>query len=161
MADIKVKGLAELHQALQGLPGNIERNVLRGALRAAGNVIAAAARANVDRLAHPTGVLKKSIRVSMRVRSRAGWVNANVKAGDKVAYYAHMVEFGTARHWIKPKNRKSLFFAGLAREVVDHPGARARPFLRPAFDSQAATAMEAMADYIRNRLPKEIRKAGP
>ena len=72
-----------------------------------------------------------------------------------------MVEFGTARHWIKPKNRKSLFFAGMAREVVDHPGARARPFLRPAFDSHAATAMEAMADYIRNRLPKEIRKAGP
>lgn len=157
MADFEIKGMAELHKALQELPVNIERNVLRGGLRAAGKVIADAARAQAP--VHD-GDLKKSIRVSMRTRSKAGWVNANVKAGDKVAYYAHMVEFGTARHWIRPKNRKSLFFAGLARQAVEHPGARPRPFMRPAFDAKAQTAIETMADYIRARLPRELAKAG-
>lgn len=157
MADFEIKGMAELHKALQELPVNIERNVLRGGLRAAGKVIADAARAQAP--VHD-GDLKKSIRVSMRTRSKAGWVNANVKAGDKVAYYAHMVEFGTARHWIRPKNRKSLFFAGLARQAVEHPGARPRPFMRPAFDAKAQIAIETMADYIRARLPRELAKAG-
>jgi HK97 gp10 family phage protein len=114
------------------------------------------------RLAPPdkTGELRKSIRVSMRVLSKAGWVNAQIKAGGKKAWYARLVEFGTARHWIKPKNRKSLFFAGLAREIVDHPGARPKPFMRPAFDAKAQVAIEEMANYIRQRLPKELKKAG-
>lgn len=158
MAEFEIKGLAELHKTLQELPATIERNVLRGGLRAAGNVV----RDEAKRLAPPdqTGDLRKSIRVSMRVRSKAGWVNANVKAGDKKAWYARLVELGTARHWIRPKSKKSLFFAGLAREAVDHPGAKPKPFMRPAFDTKAQAAIEAMAEYIRQRLPKELKKAG-
>ncbi len=169
MADIEIKGLAELQKALDELPAKIERNVLRGGLRAGSNVIAEEARRLCPE-APPTmasvkhggriGDLKRSIRVSMRVSSKTGTVRARVKAGNKKAFYAHMVERGTARHWIKPKNRKSLFFAGLAREVIDHPGARPKPFLRPAFDAKARAAIEAMADYIRARLPKELKKAG-
>lgn len=154
---VEVKGLADLHKALQELPANIERNVLRGALRSGGQII----RDEAQRLVPvDKGDLRNSIRVSMRVRSKAGWVNANIKAGDKKAWYAHLLEFGTARHWIKPKNRKSLFLAGLFREVVDHPGAKPKPFMRPAFDGKARAAIQAMADYIRARLPRELKKAG-
>lgn len=157
MADVEIRGLSELHAALQSLPANIERNVLRGGLRAGGQVIAAEARAQVP-LA--TGALRDSVRVSMRVSSKSGTVRAQVKAGNKKAWYAHLVEFGTARHWIKPKSRKSLFLAGLFKEAVDHPGARPKPFLRPAFDGKAQAAIQAMADYIRGRLPRELKKAG-
>jgi HK97 gp10 family phage protein len=157
MANVEIKGLAELHQTLQQLPATIERNVLRGALRAGGKVIEAEARSLVP---VASGDVRDSIRVSMRVRSKAGWVNAQVKAGNKKAWYARLVEFGTARHWIRPKNRKSLFIAGLFKEAVDHPGAKPKPFMRPAFDNKARAAIDAMADYIRARLPKELRKAG-
>ena len=169
MADIQITGLAELHKALQELPANIERNVLRGGLRAGANVI----RQEAVRLAPeapPTlvgvklgariGELKRSIRVSMRVRSKAGWVNARVVAGNVKAWYAHLVEFGTARHWIRPKHRKSLFIAGAFAEAIAHPGAKPKPFMRPAWDGQHQQALEVMADYIRQRLPKEFKKAG-
>lgn len=157
MANVEIKGLAELHKALQELPAKIERNVLRGGLRAGAKVIETAAR---ERVPVKQGLLRDSIGVSMRVSSKTGTVRATIKAGSKKAWYAHLVEFGTARHWIKPKNRKSLFLAGLAKEVVDHPGARQRPFMRPAFDGSARAAIVAMADYIRARLPRELRKAG-
>lgn len=170
MAELAIQGLAELDRLLKELPANIERNVLRGGLRAAGKVVEDEARrlvpvappsgSNAKAYGAAAGALRASIRTAMRVRTKAGWVNAQVKAGNKHAWYAHLVEFGTARHWIKPRNRKSLFFAGLAREAVDHPGARPKPFMRPAFDGKSQAAIEAMADYIRQRLPKELKKAG-
>lgn len=157
MADLEITGLADLHKALQELPGKIEANVVRGGLRAGGNVLAEEARRQTP---IGSGDLRESIRVSLRLRKAEGKIQAFVKAGNKKAWYANLVEFGTARHFIKPKNRKSLFFAGLAREVIDHPGAKKKPFMRPALDSKAQSAMDAMAAYIRARLPKELGKLG-
>lgn len=164
-SSVEIRGLAELHKTLQELPAKIERNVLRGGLRAGAKVMEAEASRlcpeglptmdSVKRGARQ-GELKRSIRVTMRASKSA--VRAQIKAGNKVAWYAHLVEFGTARHWIKPKSRKSLFVAGLFKEVIDHPGARPKPFMRPAFDSKWRQAIDAMADYIRARLPKEIGK---
>lgn len=156
MSEIRVTGLAQLQALLDELPARIEGNVVRGGLRAAANVVQAEAK----RLAPvgKTGALRDSIRVSLR--SKHGRISATVKAGNAKAFYAHMVEFGTARHWIKPKNRKSLFVAGLLREAVDHPGAKKKPFMRPAIDGKADQAIEAMANYLRERIPKEIDKAG-
>lgn len=166
-SSVEIRGLAELHKTLQELPAKIERNVLRGGLRAGAKVMEAEATRlcpeglptldSVKRGAR-IGELKRSIRVTMRASKST--VRATLKAGNKVAWYAHLVEFGTARHWIKPKNRKSLFVAGLFKEVIDHPGARPKPFMRPAFDGKWRAAIDAMADYIRARLPKEFKKAG-
>ena len=167
---VEIKGLAELHKTLQELPAKIEKNVLRGGLRAGARVLEEEAQRLVpvgipsgsarERYGTAPGDLKKSIRVSVRTSSKTGAVRAQVKAGNKKAWYAHLVEFGTARHWIRPKNRKSLFLAGIFKEVIDHPGARPKPFMRPAFDGKARAAIDAMADYIRARLPREIKKAG-
>lgn len=164
---VEIRGLAELHKTLQELPVKIERNILRGGLRAGAKVMEAEAERlcpeglptmdSVKRGAR-RGELKRSIRVSMRASKST--VRATLKAGNKIAWYAHLVEFGTARHWIKPKNRKSLFVAGLFKEVIDHPGARPKPFMRPAFDSKWRAAIDAMASYVRDRLPKEFRKLG-
>jgi len=41
---------------------------------------------------------------------------------------------------------------------VEHPGAEQRPFMRPALDSASQAAVQATADYIRNRLAKERAK---
>lgn len=179
---VRIDGLAELQRNLDELPAKIEQNILRGALRAGANVIADEARRLVP---VQSGQLKESIRIS--VRQIRGRIVATVKAGGRfkvykggnaikgalyktdrgpgsvdyhAPFYAHLVEFGTARHWIKPRNRKSLFIAGLLREAADHPGARPKPFMRPAFDSKSRAAIDAMAEYIRKRLPKELKKVG-
>lgn len=160
MAEIRIEGLAELHKLLQELPAKLEANVLRGGMRAGAKVIEAEAKrlAPVGRDPATAGDMRDSVRVS--VRSRKGKVEATIKAGGKKAWYARLVEFGTAAHLIRPKNRKSLFFAALAREEVHHPGAGKKPFMRPALDSKAQQAVQTLADYIRARLPKEFRKLG-
>lgn len=166
MADLQIKGLTELQKVLDELPAKIEANVLRAGMRVGAKVIEAEAKRLVP-VSQPSGgnrkgygaqmgALRDSIRVSMR--SRNGQIQARIRAGNKVAWYAHLVEFGTARHTIKPKNRKSLLFAHLARELVDHPGARPKPFMRPAFDAKAQAAIEAMAEYMKQRLPREVKK---
>ncbi|MDA8256445.1 MAG: HK97 gp10 family phage protein [Betaproteobacteria bacterium] len=156
MTDIKISGLAELQTLLDELPAKIESNIVRGGLRTAAKVVELEAR----RLCPigKTSALRDSIHVSMRAKH--GHISATIKAGGAKAFYAHMVEYGTARHWIKPKNRKSLFVAGLMKEAVDHPGAKKEPFMRPAIDGKAADAIQTMADYMRDRIPKEIDKAG-
>ena len=92
------------------------------------------------------------------MHSRRGLVSATIKAGGGMVYYAHMVEYGTGAHFIKPKNRKSLFIAGLFKEGVNHPGAKKQPFMRPALDTKATEAMEAVAQYVRDRIPVEAEK---
>lgn len=94
-------------------------------------------------------------------------------AGNKEAWYAHLIEYGTGsfyagngskskkRHTILNRRiRKAFSFAGLARQVVTHPGIQPKPFMRPAFDASNQQSIEAIANYIRIRLPKEIKKAG-
>lgn len=153
VSELHVSGLSELDKLLKELPAKVERNILRGAMRAGAKVFEGRAKQLVP---VKSGQLRDSIKVS--TRSKRGRVSATVRAGGKKAFYAHMVEFGTARHFIKPRKRKSLFFAGLAREVVDHPGSAPKPFMRPALDNSQREAVNAAADYIRKRLAKEAAK---
>lgn len=157
MIESEVKGLSELNKFLQQLPVKMERSILRGALRAGAKVIATQAKANVP---VSSGALKNSIRVTGR--AKGGKVSASVKAGGKIkktgqdAWYAHIVEFtGAVPHQIVSKLGGSLFIGGLFSKSVDHPGMKARPFLRPALDSQATNAVVAVGKYIRSRLTKQ------
>jgi len=151
--ELHVSGLSELDRLLKELPAKIEGNIMRGAVRAGAKVMETRAKELVP---VDDGDLRDSIKVS--TKSKRGQVSATVRAGGKKAFYAHMVEFGTARHFIKPKKRKSLFFAGIAREVVDHPGTSPKPFMRPALDNSQREAVDAAAAYIRARLAKEAAK---
>ena len=178
-----ISGLSDLYAQLQQLPGKIEGNIMRGALRAGQNVIKAAAESGVP-VEH--GELRKSIRISFRARSQKyGWVRMHLVAGSKDAYYSHMVEFGTARHIIRAKERptrttrrgtvKGLSIRTMNKMLatgslqiggryvgasVLHPGSKPVPFMRMAFDGSQQQALEAMRDYIAKRLPREIKKAG-
>jgi len=181
--ETNITGLSDLYAQLQELPGKLEGNIMRGALRAGQNVIKAAA---VNGVPVHDDVLRKSIRISFRARSQKyGWVRMHLVAGNKDAYYSHMVEFGTARHIIRAKERptrttrrgtvKGLSIRTMNKMLatgslkiggryvgasVLHPGSKPVPFMRMAFDNSQAQALEAMRDYIATRLPREIRKAG-
>lgn len=171
MSETQIKGLAELKKVLEGLPAKLEANIMRGALRAGAKVIATQAKAlvpvgapndrNAVRYGGRPGLLRDSIRIGTKIDRKSGSVLATVSAGGKVkggdAYYAHMVEWGTRPHIIKirvpngnsakggqPKSWTTL--------TLQHPGARAQPFMRPALDATSTAAVEAVREYIRKRL---------
>lgn len=176
---IQIKGLAELHKVLQSFPVKLEANILRGGLRAGSKVFLDAARVSVPKRSNqlrnsvrmsggkdPTGTIYSIVTAGSRdkVYNSKGRpiknepifeINPNGVKKYKNAFYAHMVEFGTRRHFIKPIKRKSLFFAGLAKEVIDHPGSKPKPFMRPAYDQNWDGAVKVMAAYMKKRIDKE------
>lgn len=151
MSGVKVKGLSELNKFLQEMPVKMEKNVLRAALRAGGNVIRDEAKLNVP---VKSGVLRDGLKVS--TRNKWGAVTATVKTTGKHSFIAQWVEFGTAAHNIKPRQGgKGLSFGGLFAASVDHPGSSAKPFLRPALDNKAGAAVVAVGNAIKKRLTKQ------
>lgn len=148
MAETHVKGLADLQRFLDQLPAKVERNVLRGGLRAGARAVLPAARANINSV---SGELAASLRVG--ARARGGTVTAYVST--KV-FYARFVEYGTKPHTIRAKDGGSLKWGGIFVESVEHPGARpaaaGRGFMRAALDSQAQAALLAAGEYMKNRL---------
>jgi HK97 gp10 family phage protein len=145
-----ITGGRELDAFLQTLPVKVERNVLRSSLRAGANVFKGAAKAKAPR---KTGKLIKSLAVT--TSSKGGTVTAKLKARGKIAPHAILVEFGTKPHKIKPKKKGGLTVGGNIVAEVDHPGARARPFMRPTFDGNTAPALAAVVAQARKRLTKE------
>jgi HK97 gp10 family phage protein len=170
--EFQVQGLKELHTMLQQLPVRIEKNIMRGAIRAGANVYRDAARqaAPVD-----DGTLKRSIKTG----------STNVKKGRVVVnvgtdlYYARMLEFGTASYYtgtgrsvgkpykipkasksgkITKRLKKAIKFNGVIVNNVTHPGIKPQPFMRRAFDGASDQAVATFAQYVSTRLAAEIRK---
>lgn len=142
--DVHVKGLSELQAFLDQLPVKLEKNVMRGALRAGAVVIADAARVSVHKV---SGATAKSIKVGTKVKG--GRVIAYVRAKSFKARY---LEYGTRPHFIAARNAEALSIGGILRTGVEHPGARPFPFMRPALDTRTRQAMVAVGEYIKNRL---------
>lgn len=152
--NVDILGGKELAKMLNELPLKIERNIMRAALRAGAAVIAAEARLNVP---VDSAELKSTIRTSSN--AKRGTVEANAVVGrKKKGWYATFVEFGTAPHMIRAgKSSPMLSFRdrnGVWRRVIEvnHTGAQAKPFMRPAFDTKGDEAVKAVADKIRERL---------
>jgi HK97 gp10 family phage protein len=154
MLNVDILGGKQLAKALSELPLKIERNIMRAALRAGAKVVADEAKRNVP---VDSAELKQSIRTSSN--GKKGLVEANAVVGSrKKGWYATFVEFGTAPHVIKAgKNATRLSFRTkdgkwISTTQVNHTGAKAKPFMRPAFDTKGDEAVKAVADKIRERL---------
>ena len=144
---VNVKGLSELSEFLDQLPTKVQNNVMRGALRAGMSPVKEDAKTHA---AVASGLLRDGLKVT--TSNKAGVVTASLKATGKHARLAHLVEFGTSAHSIEAKDGGALSFGGGFVQHVDHPGARAHPFMRPAFDGQAQNAVVAAAEYMKERL---------
>lgn len=151
-----VKGLAQLNDFLQQLPVKVERNVLRGSLRAGMSVVKPVAQRNIHSV---SGELARGLKVG--TKSRGGTVTANLKATGKHRSIAHLLEFGTRAHVIAAKGRGWLSFLGVFSKKVMHPGIAPygdksaigpHSFMRPALDGQATAAVVAAAEYMKRRL---------
>ena len=167
-SQITIAGLAELKRQLDGLPARIERNVMRGALRAGQKVMLDAARNEAPR---DDGDLQASIRIrNARKSEKFGWVRSHLVAGNAKAWYANLIEYGTASYYIgkgnskrqpykiEPRNKQGLFFNGVVRESVTHPGIKPNPFMRRTFDRHQDAALQATVNYLKTRIALEIAK---
>ena len=144
-----IKGGQELFAMLQTLPVKLEKNILRGAMRAGAKVIATEAKNNAP---VKSGELLGSIKIG--TKSKKGQVIASVKVGNKKVWYSHFIEFGTAAHTITAK-KGALSFGGFVGKSVEHTGIRAKPFMRPALDAKSNQAIQEAGNYIAKRLTKE------
>jgi HK97 gp10 family phage protein len=145
--NVSTQGLDELYRRLQELPVKLEKNIMRGAIRAGTKPIVEEAQRLAPQMQVETpwrtpGALKRSIRsMSVRVQS-SGLIRGGVIAGSRrktgsglkrVAdvFYAYWLEYGTVKM-------------------------AARPFMRPAMQSKSQNAVDAMATYIRERIDSEL-----
>lgn len=142
-----ITGLDALSKQLAELAPNIQKKIMRGALRAGMKITQKRTTAGIHDV---TGKLAASVKLSTKA-GRDGTVRATLKVGGKDAFYAHMVEFGTAAHAIEAKNGKAVSFGGHEYAKLEHPGAEARPFMRPALDAAAtdnSEVFQAVAAYM-------------
>jgi HK97 gp10 family phage protein len=129
-----VTGGTQLAAAFRQLGRNPTLAARRKARQAAGKVIAEAAKLQLEANdSIRTGALRQSLRVAedegKRNRTLVGVANGHFAKNQKPSSYSHLVEFGTAPHW--QPNR----FGGIM-----HPGARPKPFLRPAYEQNIEAA---------------------
>ncbi len=159
---LDMKGMAELDAMLQELPKAVANKLGDAALRAGGRVVAAEARLKAPKR------LKKKITVGGTGEPPPNSTTRVVGVGLRKSEHsrlAHLVEFGTAAHRITPKRQgKLLVFEVGGRTVftthVDHPGASARPFLRPAGDVKAQEAIDKVGENLGQGIEREARKLG-
>ena len=69
--------------------------------------------------------------------------------------YAHLVEFGTKAHGPKHAKFMTLPGGGFARRVR---GTQPRPFMRPAFDSQADAANKKIEEVLWKGIVREAKR---
>jgi len=124
-----------LMRGMKKLPTNVQKNIMNGSTRAAAVVMKKEAKANAP---ENEGDLKKAITVRKRrtkYKTQTLYIVAVMfgKNSKYDAFYASMIEFGT------------MYFT-------------AKPFMRPAFDNNWRSSVTVAREYIKKRLPKEIRK---
>lgn len=168
---MSIKGRSEVSRyLLQRVPAALEKKLLRGAAKAAGEVLANEAKARVA-----SQVVREAIVV--RSRHKDGVVRVEVTVTRRwPRSLAYWLEYGTSRHFIsvddgqrrgrgtrrlnqqlrEAKGDASLVIGGkFVGATVLHPGARPHPFLRPALDTKASEAVTAAQNYITVRLARE------
>ena len=146
---------AKLLEALKQFPQNIQKNILVGAVRAGTKPLVDAARANVP---VDEGILKKSIGTVKQKTKDKSMVHFSVapltkkihllqdRRNEKHYNYGNIVEVGReGNNWAKKEFGTST--------------SAAQPLMRPAFESQDRQSIEAVKEYMAERIDKEIEKA--
>jgi HK97 gp10 family phage protein len=139
----------DIERILDALPKALGPKVVQKCLREGAKPLVKQIKANAP---VKTGKLKKSIGI---VNGR-GENKASVTVGPRrgkgkytKGWAAHIIEYGAAAHTIKPKKKKGLAFGGTVQPEVHHPGSKAHPFMRPAWDTHHAIVRQEIAKNLR------------
>jgi len=165
---VAIKGIAELTQKLKSLQGEIREEAEQNLVKWGAQLFAREAK---KRVPTKTGTLKKSIRV---MKDRPGlvlkkkqwsigqgiirYIVSPTRGGKNAdGFYAHLVEFGTSAHEIKPKRKKAMKYGDEFSAKLFHPGFHQKPFMRPAFDENADAAITAMGRRLNKWLERKAK----
>lgn len=156
--DVKIEGLSKLVEELEAFPELLANEFMQQALREAAQPMLEQVRAGCP---VRTGTLRKSIRLGIGRKTPIGITAVYIRAGGKGAwgdaFYARWVELTGARwHVIQSKrDGGALFRPGTGKhpvKAVVHPGMKARPFMRPAFDATANDVVARFGAILRNSI---------
>ncbi|WP_431856606.1 HK97 gp10 family phage protein [Azospirillum sp.] len=139
----RISGGAKLRRFLRNLPEAIKAELQFAIAEAAQDIFRDASAHIPEPGAHPysTGELKRKFTVRI---SRDG-LQARVGSwGRRRAAHIHLVEFGVAPHDIPQPDGT----------VIHHPGARAQPFLFPAYKANRARSIRRIRAAVRYALEK-------
>jgi len=160
-----VSSLRSVLDQLKSIDKKVRTKTLRTALNAGSKIILDSAKSKVPTLYK---ILKKSLGRKTKVFQAKGFGYAIVGPRRKMGVmidgvertptkYAHLVEYGTAKH---PTTKGIVTSAVLLKKIKSiqnfalvgkpHPGARPRPFLRPAWDENKAQVLKVMEDILRD-----------
>lgn len=185
---MSMHGANELAASLRELGYQLEKNTLKRAGRKGANVILKSAREKVPvrygflkkslRVASDRSPKKSEVKFWVSIAKNAyadrgdgkfRKVKTSVQKQRRRRYvkgeiyprnYAHLLEFGTLPHRVGRGSGQSLGLPGLKKATGPmHPGARPRPFMRPAYDTQKENAVRAFAAACEAELPKAVAKA--
>ena len=178
MTTMQLGGAAEIESLLRKLPEKVAKKVVVSSLRQGGNVIAKQAKANLaSHDSIKTGALAASIK-TITVRNptqgaaqvKVGVVGKKLNVirpgetkprGIGPGTYAKWVEFGTGEHRIEANGTALAWDAGgstVFTRTVDHPGAKAKPFIRPAVDTKGAAAAQKVVAAAAKGIAREAGK---
>lgn len=169
------RGGADVRRFIAQLPKQIETKVLRGAAKAAANVVAEEAKRRLgNRRAETADGTSVLIADAIKVVSRQvpGAIVAKVQLKGPGAYVGRWLEYGTAPHLISVQDsaregRSVNRINKLAREgslvignqfvgaSVWHKGAREVPFMRVSLDLREREAFAAAQSYINSRVTRK------
>jgi HK97 gp10 family phage protein len=162
----EVIGAEELSKTLTGLAEEVRRNTLDAALMAGATPLLSAMKAAAsvsengsrgNRLTsrnHPAGTLKRSIKI---LKSREGnfptiWVKPVKGQGDPDGWYAKFVEYG---HFVRKGNKG---VKGKIKKGQHVTFVKARPFIRPTYDSMDGTVKAIISERIMSEVEKYVKQ---
>ena len=143
----KIEGLEDVLSRLAAIQASVAKKLLKKAINGGTRTVLRAAKAAVPR---KSGLLRRSLGRSVSVDRHTGAVTGTVGPrkgyGEQVTRdgrsiysdpikYAHLVEFGTRPH-------------GYRTRKGQHPGAKAYPFLGPAWAQHKEAVRQAIIDTI-------------
>ncbi|WP_144223610.1 HK97-gp10 family putative phage morphogenesis protein [Mesorhizobium amorphae] len=100
-----------------------------------------------------------SVRGLQSTGTGATELTVTMHAGDAKAWYAGLVEFGTRKHMILPREPggKLRLNGGRFVDEVEHPGSDASPFFLPAYRFGKKRARSRLARAVRNGARKAMK----
>ena len=155
--NIRLDGAAAMDRVLREMPKKVARKALNNAVLAGAGVIRKAALANLGGVGGRRAIVTANVRASEHSITRRVGIH-------KDRWYLSFREFGTKPHIIRNKSRSDAKLLAnpetgqIFGSVVEHPGQRQRPFLRPAFDGNAIKAIDVIGKRLGDNIEKEATK---
>lgn len=158
---METKGLKELSAILDQFPEKMRRSHITSALRAGGKEVVSAAKSKAQQAREPSsGALAESIGIRARKSRNGGQhrILIGPLRNDKQAFLQYLSFYGIS---LSSKNAKSGIRHGhLVEFGHSYPGGSvpARPFMRPAMDSQKSRVVAVFRDTLRKRINSTIKR---